>query len=199
MEITASMVRDLREKTGAPILDCKKALQETGGDSEKATDYLRERSMASVSRKAGRVTSEGSIGSYVHPGDKIGVLVEVNCETDFVSRNDEFKRFVKNMSMHVAAANPWYLKREDVPADVVEKERSLYGVQAQESGKPEKVIERIVDGKMEKFYSEVCLMEQHYVRDPNLSVQDVLNEMIAKFGENISIKRFARFQLGEEP
>ncbi len=197
MEVSASMVKDLREKTGAGMMDCKKALSETGGDFQKAVDFLRQKGLATAAKRAGKVASEGVIGSYVHAGAKIGVMIEVNCETDFVAKTDDFQAFAKDLSMHVAAINPLYIQREDVPADVLEKERGIYRVQAQSTGKPEKVIEKIVDGKMEKYYSEVCLLEQPFVKDPDITVKDLLNSLIAKMGEKIEIRRFCRFQVGE--
>lgn len=198
MEITASMVKKLREKTSAPMMDCKKALVESKGNLENAISYLRQKNLVAVSKKVNRATIDGVIASYIHPGSKVGVLVELNCETDFVARSDEFKELTKNISMHIAALNPLYLIREDVTPNIVEKEREIYLTQAKNSGKPEKVWDKIVDGKMKKFYSEVCLMEQTYIRDDKLTIKDVINEMIAKLGENISIKRFVRYQLGEE-
>lgn len=197
MEIKASIVKCLREKTSAGIMDCKKALEETRGDINKAIDYLRKKGLASAAKKTGRVSKEGIIESYVHPGGKIGVLVEVNCETDFVAKAADFVEFVKNIAMHIAASNPLYLKREIIPEDVIEKEREIYNSQALNSGKPEKVIDRIVDGKMEKYFSEVCLLEQPYIKEPELSVKELVDTLIAKIGENISIRRFSRYQLSE--
>ena len=198
MEITASMVKQLREKTGAPMMDCKRALAESNGNSEKAISYLRQKSLVTASKKVSRSTIDGAITSYIHPGSKVGVLLELNCETDFVARSDEFKKLTKNMAMHIAALNPLYLTREDINPKVIEKEKEIYLTQAKNSGKPDKVWDRIVNGKLEKFYSEVCLMEQTYIRDDRLTIKDVINEMIAKLGENISIRRFVRYQLGEE-
>jgi len=197
MEINASIVKDLRERTGAPMMDCKKALQEANGDIEKAVDYLREKGMKASLKKASRTAKEGIIGSYVHPGSKIGVMVEVNCETDFVARTEEFNDLAKNLAMHVAAANPLCVTREDVVSETVEKEKEVYRKQALLSGKPEKIIDKIVEGKMKKFYSEVCLLEQSYVRDPELTVKELLDSKIGKIGENIVLRRFSRFQLGE--
>ena len=197
MEITAVAVKDLREKTGAGIMDCKKALKETEGDVEQAIDYLRRKGLAEAAKKTGRVSKEGMIESYVHPGGKIGVLVEINCETDFVAKTSDFAEFTKNIAMQVAASNPLYLERKVVPEAVVEKERGIYKGQALESGKPEKVIDRIVDGKMEKYFSQVCLLEQAYVRDPDVTVKELLDGLVAKLGENISIRRFTRYQLSE--
>ncbi len=197
MTITAEMVKQLREKTGAGMMDCKKALSESAGDFEKAIEILRKKGLAAAEKKAGRQTSEGLIGSYIHM-DKIGVLVEVNCETDFVARTDDFRQFVKDIAMHIAAANPTYLDRESVPQEVIQKEKEIYREQIK--NKPEHVIERIVEGKLEKFYAEHCLLEQVFIKDPEQKkkVKDILTEMIAKLGENIRIKRFVRFQLGEE-
>lgn len=197
MEIPIELLKDLRQRTGAGIVDCKLALEEAKGNIEEAIDYLRKKGLAKAAKKAGRIATEGLVASYIHPGGKIGVLVEINCETDFVAKTEEFQTFVKNMAMHIAAANPQYIRREDIPLDVLEKEKQIYRMQALESGKPEKVIDKIVDGKLERFYSEVCLLEQTYIRDPDLTVKDVLDAMIAKVGENINIRRFVRFQLGE--
>jgi elongation factor Ts len=197
VDISATMVRDLREKTGAGMMDCKKALAESGGDFEKAVDYLRQKGLATAAKRAGRVASEGRIGSYIHAGGKIGVMVEVNCETDFVAKTDDFQNFAKDLSMQIAASNPLYIRREDVPAEALEKEREIYRVQARESGKPEKVIDRIVEGKLEKYYGEVCLLEQVFVKDPDIRIQDLMNGLIGKLGEKIEIRRFARFQVGE--
>ena len=197
MEISASMVKELREKTGVGIMDCKKALNECDGDVEKSIDYLRKKGIATAKKRGGRQTSEGQIQSYIHAGGKIGVLVEVNCETDFSAKTDDFTDFVKNVAMHIAAANPIAVERDDVPADVLEKEKDIYATQAKESGKPEKVIEKIVEGKIKKFFSEITLLEQSYVKNPDITIQDLLNEMIAKTGENVVIRRFARYQLGD--
>ena len=197
MEISAEQVKDLRERTGAPIMDCKKALLEVNGDIDKAIDRLREKGMKASLKKAKRTANEGLIDSYIHPGNKIGVLVEVNCETDFVARTKEFRELVKNISMHIAASAPLYLTREEVPREVIEKEKEIYHNQALQAGKPEKVIDRIVQGKLEKFFSEVCLLEQSYVREPELTVKELIDSHIGKLGENIIIRRFCRFQLGE--
>lgn len=198
MEITATMVKELRQKTGAPMMDCKKALAETGGDFEKAITYLRQKSLATVSKKAHRVTAEGVIASYIHPGSKLGVMLELNCESDFVARSNEFQEFTKNVTMHIAALNPLCISREDVTPEDIGKEREIYTSQAKDSGKPEKIWDKIVSGRMDKYYAEVCLLEQTYIKDDKLSVQEVLNELIAKLGENISISRFIRYQLGED-
>ncbi len=197
MEISAALVKQLREQTGAPMMDCKKALLESNGDFEKAITYLRQKSLATVSKKASRTASDGLIASYIHPGSKIGVMVELNCETDFVARSNEFTEFTKNVAMHIAALNPQYIRREDVGDRVIESEQAIYREQAKESGKPDKFWDKIINGRLEKFYSEVCLMEQAYIRDDSRSVNDVLNELVAKLGENISIRRFVRYQLGE--
>jgi elongation factor Ts len=197
MAITAKMVQELRTKTGAGIMDCKRALTETGGDIEEAIEELRKKGLASAAKRAGRVTSEGLVASYIHAGGKIGVLVEVNCETDFVARTEQFQQLVKDISMHIAASNPLYLKREDVSEEVLNKEREIYRAQFLDSGKPEKVIDKIVDGKMEKYFSEVCLYEQPFVKDTDKTVQELINESIAQLGENLNIRRFARFALGE--
>lgn len=198
MEISAGLVKDLRERTGAGIMDCKKALAETKLNFEAAVTYLREKGLASAAKRADKTTSEGTVGSYVHAGGKVGVIVEVNCETDFVAKTDEFQSLAKDLAMHIAAINPLYVKREDVPQDVIDKERHIYKAQAQESGKPEKVVEKMVDGKIEKFFQEVCLMEQSFVKDPDMTVKELLTATIAKVGENISIKRFSRFKVGEK-
>lgn len=178
-------------------MDCKKALTETGGDHEKAIDYLRKKGLAAASKKAGRVASEGAVGSYIHAGGKIGVLVEVNCETDFVARNENFQAFVKDIAMHIAAAAPQYVRREEVTADVVEREKEIYRAKARETGKPANIIEKIIEGQVNKFYADICLLEQQYVKDSDKTVQQFLNETIASIGENISIRRFVRYALGE--
>jgi len=199
MEVSANIVKQLREKTGAGFMDCKKALAETGGDVEKAIDYLRKRGVAAAAKKADRVVTDGAVGAYVHPGGKVGVLLEINCETDFVARNAEFQALLKDMAMQVAAANPRYVRREEVSAEESEREQSIYRQQALETGKPEKVIEKIVEGKMERFYSEVCLLEQPFIKDPDRKVSAVINDAIARLGENIQVRRFARYHLGEGP
>lgn len=197
MDISATMVRDLREKTGAGMMDCKKALAESGGNFEKAVDYLRQKGLATAAKRAGRVASEGRIGSYIHAGGKIGVMVEVNCETDFVAKTDDFQNFAKDLAMQIAASTPLFVRREEVPPEALEKEREIYRIQAREAGKPEKVIDKIVDGKLEKYYGEVCLLEQVFVKDTDIKIQDLLNGLIGKLGEKIEIRRFARFQVGE--
>ncbi len=196
MQITSQMVKELRDKTNAGMMDCKKALGETGGDMEKAVDFLRQKGLAVARKRADRATSEGVIETYIHAGGKLGVMVEVGCETDFVAKNSDFQEFAKNIAMHIAAAAPLSITREEVPTEALERERNIYTQQAKESGKPENIIEKIVDGKIDKFYSEACLMEQKYVKNPDLTIQDLLNELIATLGENITIKRFARFQVG---
>jgi elongation factor Ts len=197
MEISAQMVKDLREKTGAGMMDCKTALSESAGDMEKAVDILRKKGLSRAAKRAGRAAKEGMVGSYIHMGGKIGVLVEVNCESDFVARTDDFVAFVKDIAMQVAASSPQYLNKEDVPEAVLEKEREIFRAQVQESKKPENVVEKIVEGKLKKFYTEVCLLDQPFVKDPDISVGEYLTNMIAKIGENMVIRRFARFQLGE--
>jgi elongation factor Ts len=196
-EISATMVKQLREKSGAGIMDCKHALAECDGDIEKAIDYLRKKGLATAQKRAGRATKEGAVQAYIHMGGKIGVLVEVNCETDFVAKTDDFTAFVKNIAMHIAATNPVGILQEDVPAEVIEKEKEIYRAQALEMGKPEKMIDKIAEGKLNKFFKESCLMNQVYVRDPNMTIQDYLNDVIAKTGEKINIRRFARFQVGD--
>lgn len=196
MNITSQMVKELRDKTNAGMMDCKKALSETAGDMEKAVDLLRQKGLAVAQKRADRATSQGVIESYIHAGSKLGVLVEVGCETDFVAKTDDFIAFAKDIAMHVAAANPVSVTRDEVPADLIEREREIYKAQAIDAGKPENIAEKMVTGKIDKFISEICLMEQKFVKNPDLSVQDLLNELIAKMGENISIKRFARFQIG---
>jgi elongation factor Ts len=197
MAVSASTVKELREKTGAGMMDCKKALTETDGDIQKAVDYLRQKGLAAAAKKADRTAADGAVGAYVHPGGKIGVLVEINCETDFVARTTEFQSLLKDIAMQVAAANPRFVRREEVSAEELEKEKAIYRQQALETGKPEKVVDKIIEGKMERFYSEACLIEQSFIKDPDKSVTDVVNDAIARLGENIQIRRFARFHLGE--
>lgn len=197
MEISIESVKDLRQRTGAGVIDCKTALRESKGDIEAAIDYLRRKGLATAAKKAGRIATDGLVSSYIHAGGKIGVLVEINCETDFVAKTEDFQTFVKNIAMHIAAANPQYIRREDIPAEVLEKEREIYRTQAMDLGKPARVMDKIVEGKMERYYSEVCLLEQTYIKDSDLTVKEILDSVIAKLGENISIRRFARFQLGE--
>jgi len=197
MEISAALVRELREKTGAGMMDCKKALLESAGDMEKAVDYLRQKGLALASRKESRAAAEGLVGSYIHGGGRIGVLVELNCETDFVARTPEFQDLLKDVAMQIAAANPRYIRREDVPEDELEREHQIYHQQAIESGKPEKIVGKIVDGKMERFYSEVCLLEQEFIKDPDRQVGDLIKEVVARLGENVQVKRFTRYHIGE--
>jgi elongation factor Ts len=196
MAITAELVKGLRERTGAGMMDCKKALEEAAGDVEKAIDLLRVRGLSKAAKKAGRDTSEGLVMSYIHPGNRIGVLVEVNCETDFVARTDEFQALVRNLAMHIAAAAPLGVSRDDIPADLVAKEREVFKAQALEEGKPAAVVDKIVQGRIEKFFAEAALLDQIYVKDNDKKVGDLVNEAIAKLGENIRVARFARFQLG---
>ncbi|MCR4440290.1 MAG: translation elongation factor Ts [bacterium] len=197
MDVPAAQVKALREKTGAGFMDCKKALAETQGDVEKAIEVLRKKGIATAQKKAGREAREGVIESYIHPGSRLGVLLELNCETDFVAKTDQFKTLARDLAMQVAAANPRVVRREELPAEVIEKELEIYRTQARNEGKPEQVVERIAQGKLEKFYQEVCLLEQSFIRDPNKSVNDLITEYIAKLGENIVVRRFVRFQLGE--
>jgi elongation factor Ts len=195
--ISAAMVKELREKTGAGIMDCKEALCECDGDMNNASDFLRKKGLATAEKRAGRAMTEGIIQAYIHTGGKIGVLVEVGCETDFVAKTDDFKEFAKNIAMHIAATNPLGIKPEDIPEEVVNKEKEIYRAQALEMGKPEQMVDKIADGKLNKFFKESCLLTQAYVRDPNSTVTDAINDIIAKIGENITIKRFVRFQIGE--
>lgn len=197
MEITADLVKKLREKTGVGLMDCKEALKNSGGDMEKAIDYLREKGLAKLQKRMGKVASEGVIASYIHTGGKVGTMVEVNCETDFVANTKEFQEFAKDIAMQITASNPLYVKREDVPEEAKEKERNIYRKQAIESGKPEKIVDKIAEGKMEKFYQEVCLIEQPFIKNQDITVKELLEELIVKMGEKIMINRFVRFQLGE--
>lgn len=197
MEITATMVKDLREKTGCGMMDCKKALNESNGDLEKAVDFLRKKGLADAQKKQARTANEGIIGTYIHAGGKIGVLVEVNCETDFVAKTDEFNDLAKDIAMHVAAQSPLYVKREEVPDDALQREKEIFAEQARQSGKPEKIIEKIVDGKVDKFYGDICLLEQAFVKDPSITINELISRKIASLGENISVRRFARFQVGK--
>ena len=196
MKITSQMVKELRDKTNAGMMDCKRALTDTKGDIEKAVDLLRQKGLAVAQKRADRATREGVVESYIHAGSKLGVMVEVGCETDFVAKTDDFITFAKDIAMHIAASSPVAVSREEVPAEFVDREREIYRAQALDSGKPENIVEKIITGKLEKYISEVCLLEQKFVKNPDLSIQDLLNELIAKMGENISIKRFARFQIG---
>ena len=197
MEISAQMVKELREKTGAGMMDCKNALNESKGDMEEAIVYLRKKGLASAQKKASRIAAEGMIGHYIHAGSKLGVLVEVNCETDFAARSDNFTALVKDIAMHIAAANPLYVKREDVPAEVLEKEKEIYKDQARASGKPANIVDKIAEGKMESYYEMACLYDQKFVKDPNITVKDLINNVVAKIGENIQVRRFSRFKTGE--
>ena len=197
MKISTKLVKELREKTGVGIMDCKNAIQEADGDIDKAVEILRKKGIAKAQKREGRITSEGQIQSYVHTGGKIGVLVELNCETDFSAKTEDFTSFAKNLAMHIAATNPLAICPENLPPEIVEKEKEIYRAQAIHSGKGEKVVERIAEGRLSSFFSDVCLLNQAYVKDPNRSIQDLLNELKAKTGENIIVKRFVRFQLGE--
>jgi elongation factor Ts len=197
MEITAQMVKQLRESTGAGMLDCKKALTETGGNQEAAVDFLRKKGLAAAAKKAGRVTAEGAVGSYIHGGGKIGVLVEVNCETDFVARTEQFQELVRDIAMHIAAADPRAVRREEVTEADLAREREIFRDQALASGKPANIVDKIVDGKMEKYFSEFVLLEQPFVKNPDLTVGQLISETVAKIGENVQVRRFTRFKLGE--
>jgi len=192
------MVKDLRDKTAAGMMDCKKALSETDGDMEKAVDLLRKKGLAVAAKRAGRATSEGVIETYIHAGGKLGVMVELGCETDFVAKTDSFQEFAREVAMHIAAANPLAITKEEAPEDVVARERDIYVQQALESGKPENIVDKIVSGKMEKFLAEICLLEQKFIKDPDHTIQDMITDLVGKLGENISIKRFSRFQVGTE-
>lgn len=198
MAITSKMVKDLRDKTQAGMMDCKKALEKTDGDMEKAVDLLRQKGLAIAAKRAGRATSEGVIETYIHAGGKLGVMVELGCETDFVAKNDDFREFARDIAMHIAASNPLAISREEVPADVVAREKEIYIQQAMDAGKPQAIAEKMVTGKIEKYLAEIALLEQKFVKNPDMSIQDLLNELVGKIGENISIKRFARFQIGVE-
>jgi elongation factor Ts len=197
MDVSANVVKELREKTGAGMMDCKKALTETAGDVQKAVDYLRQKGLASATKKADRVAADGAVAAYVHAGGKLGALVEINCETDFVARTTEFQALLKDIAMQVAAANPRYVRREEIPEAELAKEKTIYRQQALESGKPEKIVDKIVEGKMERFYSEICLLEQSFIKDQDKKVLEIINDAIARLGENIQIRRFARYHLGE--
>lgn len=197
MSIPASFVKELRERTGAGMMDCKKALAESGGDIDKAADYLREKGLAAAAKKAGRIAAEGLVESYIHGGGRIGVLVEVNCETDFVAKTDEFRALVKDIAMQIAAAKPEFVKREEVPAEALEHEKAILRAQALNEGKPANIVEKMVEGRVEKYFKEVCLLEQPFIKEPEMSVKQLLTEKISKIGENISIRRFTRYELGE--
>ncbi len=198
MEITAKMVKDLREKTGAGMMDCKEALQAGNGDVEKAVEYLRKKGMSAATKRSSKAAKEGAIASYIHMQGRIGVLVEINCETDFVAKTDDFKNLVKDIAMHVAASNPTYVKSDEISEEVLNKEREIYRSQVLAEGKPEKVADKIVEGKLKKYYEDVCLVDQKFIKDTNITVGTLLNNLIAKTGENIIIRRFSRYQLGEE-
>jgi elongation factor Ts len=198
MSVGADLVKKLREKTGAGMMDCKRALEESGGDMDQATDYLRKQGMAQAAKKASRTAKEGIIYSYIHPGDKLGVLLELNCETDFVARTEDFQLLAKDIAMQIAATNPLVVTRSDLKPETLDKEKEIYRTQAKNEGKPEKIIERIVEGKLEKYFQEVCLLEQPFVKDQDRSLKDRIDETIAKLGENLAVKRFVRFRLGEE-
>lgn len=195
--VTSQMVKELRERTGAGMMDCKKALTETNGDLEKAVDFLREKGLAAAAKKAGRVAAEGVVEAYIHAGGRIGVLVEINCETDFVAKTDAFKGMARDIAMQIAAANPSFVRREEVPAEIIEHEREVLRAQALNEGKPANIVEKMIVGRVDKYYKEVCLMEQAFIKEPDKTITQLINESIAKIGENISIRRFTRYQLGE--
>lgn len=197
MAVTAAQINELRKSTGAGMLDCKKALEETAGDFEKAVDFLRTKGLAAAAKKAGRAATEGAVGAYIHAGGKIGVMVEINCETDFVAKTDNFQTFLKDIAMHIAAASPQFVRREEVPVDVLEREKEIYRAKARETGKPDNIIEKIIEGQINKFYADICLLEQAYVKDPDKTILQYLNETISKIGENMSIRRFTKYVLGE--
>ena len=197
MEINAAMVKDLRTRSGAGIMECKQALKETSGDIEEAITFLRKKGLAKANKKAGRETGDGAIGSYVHPGNKIGVMVKINCETDFVANTPDFQELVKDIAMHIAASRPRFVKREDVTQDILDKEKEIFTDQARESGKPEKIIDKIVTGKMDKFYEENCLLEQSFVKDTNISIQELIQQKIAILGENIMVGAFTRYEISK--
>jgi len=197
MDISADVVKKLREKTGVGLMDCKEALKQANGDMEKAVDFLREKGLAKLQKRMGRVASEGTVASYIHTGGKVGAMVEINCETDFVAKTDQFQEFVKDIAMQITASNPLYIKREDIPQGHIDREKTIYRNQALESGKPEKIIDKIAEGKLEKFYQEVCLIEQPFIKNPDVIIKDLLEELLVKTGEKIVINRFVRFQLGE--
>lgn len=196
-EVSAAIVKELRERTGAGMMDCKRALVEKNGDMEAAIEYLREKGLAAAAKKAGRIATEGLVESYIHAGGKIGVLIEVNCETDFVAKTDDFRQLVKDLAMHIAANNPTYVTSDEIPAEVIAKEREIYRQQALNEGKPEKIVDKMVDGRVQKFFAEVCLLDQGFVRDPDVTVANLIQSKIATIGEKISVRRFIRFALGE--
>lgn len=195
--ITSALIKELREKTGAGMLNCKKALEETNGDIEKAIELLREKGLSAAAKKSDRIAAEGIVDSYIHLGGRIGVLVEVNCETDFVGKNEDFKSFVRDIAMHIAAANPLYISKEEVPEKVIEKEKSILKAQALNEGKPENIVEKMVEGRIKKYYQEICLLEQPFIKDPDKTVEDIVKEQISRIGENIRIRRFVRYEMGE--
>lgn len=195
--VSAKLVKELREKTGAGMMDCKKALTETEGNMDKAIEYLREKGLAAAAKKSGRIAAEGLVESYIHGNGKIGVLVEVNCETDFVAKNEEFQQLVKDIAMQIAATNPMYVSKEEVPQEVIDKEKEILLAQAMNEGKPQNIAEKMVVGRIEKYYKEICLLEQPFIKDPDVTIQKLLNQKIAKIGENMTIRRFVRFNLGE--
>lgn len=197
MAISAKLVKELREKTGSGMMDCKKALVETDGDLEKAIDFLRKKGLASAGKKAGRIASEGAVGSYIHMGGRVGVLIEVNCETDFVGKTDKFQQLVKDLAMQVAASKPEFVREEEVPSDKLERESVIYREQALAEGKPEKIVDKIIQGRIKKYYNQVCLLNQPYIKDDSKTVQDIVNEAIAEIGENIQVRRFTRYEMGE--
>lgn len=197
MSISAALVKELREKTGAGMMDCKKALVETNGDLDKAIDFLREKGLAAAAKKAGRIAAEGLVESYIHAGGKLGVLVEVNCETDFVAKNDDFRNFVKDVAMHIAASKPLYISREEVPQETLEHEKEILRAQALNEGKPANIIDKMVEGRVVKYYKEFCLLEQPFVKDPDKTIETLVKEKISTIGENISIRRFVRWEMGE--
>lgn len=197
MAVSAALVKELREKTGAGLLDCKKALEETNGDLDKAIEFLREKGLAAAAKKAGRIATEGVVESYIHAGGRIGVLVEVNCETDFVAKTDQFREFVKDIALQIAAASPRYVRREEVPQEELDKEREILKAQALNEGKPAHIVDKMVEGRIGKYYEEFCLLEQSFIKDPDKTISAVVNEKISTIGENISIRRFVRFELGE--
>lgn len=197
MQITSAMVKELREKTGAGIMDCKEALAASDGSMEQAVDYLRKKGLQAAAKRSARSTREGTVGSYIHGGGRLGVLVEVNCETDFVARTDEFQELVRNIAMQVAASNPLYISRQDVPPEAIAKERYILEEQARTAGRPQQILAKIVDGRLEKYFQDVCLLEQPFVKDPDITIGDLIKAKIAKTGENITVSRFTRFVLGD--
>ncbi|MEW6181977.1 MAG: translation elongation factor Ts [Bacillota bacterium] len=197
MEISAKMVKELRERTGVGMMDCKKALSEAGGDLEKAVVILREKGLAEAAKRSGRAASEGLVSAYIHPGSRVGVMVEVNCETDFVAKTEDFQNLVHDLALQIAASRPEYVSREDVPAETVSQEKEIFRAQAVNEGKPEKVIEKMVEGRIDKFFKEMCLLDQHFIKNPDITVQSLLHEVVARVGENIVVRRFVRYELGE--